>query len=240
MRRRLFNFAAGVSLLMCVATAALWVRSYAYMDYLLVNTGPAFALPISLNGKLLVRLGTRFSGPAPKVGLTTLPLATRDDQQARDLARDDTPCHACGFGCNLISLTYPGNPGGARRPDAPARRGPPGLVSPRRVAAAADVAPPPAAGRPRPCSSGDHPVRHLRLRPPRHAAGGALPGVRGGTEMRKSESSPAATAERGRGFWVCRCRFREAGAAGRFAICNLQLAINRVEAFVFSIANCLF
>jgi hypothetical protein len=66
-----------------------------------------------------VRLGTRFSGPAPKVGLTTLPLATRDDQQARDLARDDTPCHACGFGCNLISLTYPGNPG---NPGGPMRR----------------------------------------------------------------------------------------------------------------------
>ena len=28
MKRRLFNFAAAVSLVLCVATAALWVRSY--------------------------------------------------------------------------------------------------------------------------------------------------------------------------------------------------------------------
>ena len=39
MRRLLFNLAAAVSALLCLATAALWVRSHTYLD-IVVFTSP--------------------------------------------------------------------------------------------------------------------------------------------------------------------------------------------------------
>ena len=51
MRRRLFTFAAAVSLVLCVATVVLWVRSYRRIDYIvLAQYREGFLLLVSHNG----------------------------------------------------------------------------------------------------------------------------------------------------------------------------------------------
>src|SRR5437016_1336568 len=56
-KRRVFNLLAAVSLLLCVATAALWVRSYIRYDR--VDAGQYYQLQIrSADGELSIRLLT--------------------------------------------------------------------------------------------------------------------------------------------------------------------------------------
>ena len=55
MRRRLFTFASVPSLLLCVATAVLWVRSYRAADYVAyVHVSGGFEHIIASHGDLIV------------------------------------------------------------------------------------------------------------------------------------------------------------------------------------------
>src|SRR4051812_47716896 len=74
MRRRLFTLAAAVSLLLCLATAALWVRSY-WRGYGLQHADPITARPyimiqwIGVNsGRLIYYSGTSQGAVPPKQG----------------------------------------------------------------------------------------------------------------------------------------------------------------------------
>jgi hypothetical protein len=54
-KRVLFHFAAGVSLVLCLATAAIWIRSYFVSDNFLYDTGPG-----KIQRRLWVQWGTGY------------------------------------------------------------------------------------------------------------------------------------------------------------------------------------
>jgi len=68
MIRRLFTLASILSLLFCIATAALWVRSYSVCDYLLWYRQPRIVEAISNAGLLGVGCGWLASVYTPRTG----------------------------------------------------------------------------------------------------------------------------------------------------------------------------
>ena len=75
MRRRLFTIVSAVSLLLCLATLAMWVRSYWRVDrFRTTRTSSAQAWLYSANGAIVF---VRFDGPTgsflPNSALTVLP-----------------------------------------------------------------------------------------------------------------------------------------------------------------------
>jgi hypothetical protein len=62
-RRRLFNLAAAVSLVLCVATVALWVRSYYYWDAIFLQRGVYSVDARTANGKFNVHMAERHAIP---------------------------------------------------------------------------------------------------------------------------------------------------------------------------------
>jgi hypothetical protein len=63
-KRRLFNVVAEVSLLLCVAAAALWVRSWFRYDSITLKVGTEFLECASLHGQTMIALDTWLPYPA--------------------------------------------------------------------------------------------------------------------------------------------------------------------------------
>jgi hypothetical protein len=63
MRRRPFIFPAGVSLLICVAMAALWINSYRRADMVVLPIGPGFAMSAARGAILMGWIGPRNRPP---------------------------------------------------------------------------------------------------------------------------------------------------------------------------------
>ncbi len=167
MRRRLFTFLSALSLLLCVASVALWVRSYraadcfgwAYRDGTgghvsvgIVSTMGAFSLGSEHVYHSVDLLGFYWNSPSPALPLTYSP-GWRT------------------FGLESESDSY-SSVNGVMMPDWFAHD--PRCNATRRPASRAW---------PQMASSPFRPLRLLRLRPPRHPR--PLPGVRGGSERHR-------------------------------------------------------
>ena len=83
MRRRLFSIASAVSLLLCVATVALWERSYFTADILMVGLTPKWELACcSIDGRVNFCLGllTEISrGQRIRLASTSFPIPPESD-----------------------------------------------------------------------------------------------------------------------------------------------------------------
>jgi hypothetical protein len=95
MRRRLFNLAASVSLVLCVVTAALWVRSFWWMDSLHLYPSRTGIGIHSWRGVLTVQVIHPFT-PAFKIG----PVIRRPAHELREELIPSPPWHHLGIGTN--------------------------------------------------------------------------------------------------------------------------------------------
>ena len=86
MKRRLFLILSALSLLLCVAVAALWLRSHWYSDVLTVWTGKGSIAVGSTYGDLWLER-SNFHGTSPSFAVASFPIGSPPDSQRRSLSR---------------------------------------------------------------------------------------------------------------------------------------------------------